>query len=75
MNISSEDKYTVLKQHQAVIYPNLMFHSTNDGSDTPILPKKYVWYPNMQIESPVKTKNHVTDSPGPKTVSSYFRYK
>lgn len=47
MNKSSEDKYTVLKQHQAVIYPNLMFHSTNDGSDTPILPKKYVWYPNM----------------------------
>jgi hypothetical protein len=39
----------------------------------PQLPKKYVWYPNTKIESPVKTRK--AESPAPKTVSSYFRYK
>lgn len=37
------------------------------------LPKKYVWYPNTKLTSPVKTSKAV--SPVPKTVSSYFRHK
>lgn len=52
--------------------------STNDGSDqvAPVmnlLPKKYVWYPNAKIESPVKTRK--AESPVPKSISSYFRYQ
>jgi len=47
--------------------------STKDGSEHSLLPKKYVWYPNMKIESP--TKNKFAESPVPKSISSYFKHK
>lgn len=48
-------------------------HSTNDSGDpvTP-LPKKYSWYPNMQIESPMNRL--VVESPKPKCISSFAKH-
>lgn len=47
--------------------------STKDGSENQFLPKKYVWYPNGKIESPMKQK--FAESPVPKSISSYFKFK
>lgn len=74
----------LVSKYHRVIYPQ-HYHadgskqsSTQDGSTVilpaqPDLPKKYVWYPNTKLVSPVKTSKAV--SPVPKTVSSYFRHK
>lgn len=49
-----------------------MLSKTTDGSAC--LPKKYTWYPNLQLESPCKTTPKNACSPGPKSVSSYLRF-
>jgi hypothetical protein len=36
------------------------------------LPKKYDWYPNLKLDSPMKTRK--AESPAPKTIKSYFKH-
>lgn len=48
--------------------------STNASSElqTMGLPKKYDWYPNLKLDSPMKTRK--AESPAPKTIKSYFKH-
>jgi hypothetical protein len=76
---SSNGKISILQKHRQIIFPQLAYHgsnhsSTNASSDviTQCLPKKYNWYPNLKIESPVKTRK--AESPAPKTVKSFFKF-
>lgn len=66
-----EDKRTLLGKYRDVLYPCLSSRQSTDESD---LPKKYGWYPNTQLGSPMKSAREAA-SPVPKSISSYFRHQ
>jgi len=86
VNKGSPGIMTRLQVHRLAIFPQLAgtsdkvkgdsatMKSTTDSGDalTP-LPKKYTWYPNCKIESPLK-QGLIAESPKPKSISSYSRH-
>lgn len=70
---------TVLDVHMQALFPQLHLQeksakSTNDSGEalfSPV-PRKYDWYPNNKIESPMKQM--IAESPKPKSISSYGKH-
>lgn len=70
---------SILQKHRQIIFPQLQATGSNHGSTNasseaqPVsLPKKYNWYPNLRLESPMKSK--LAESPAPKTIKSFFKH-
>jgi len=53
---------------------NTVRSTTDSGEALTPLPKKYTWYPNKKIESPLKQDRLLAESPQPKSISSYGKH-
>lgn len=73
LSVDPSAKMTVFEKHRCIIFPHGSSQNTSAASknSSELLPKKYKWYPNMQIASPVFSQ--VDMSPCPKTISAFSK--